>query len=58
MKYWTVYRETGLRIDCFDTKEKADRAIRQYVKRNMEHGIYSQDYYAVEEEPECMEGDE
>ena len=55
MKYYTADREAGNRIDCFSTKEEAMKAIERYEQEDRDDGIYVENFYDVEEEPEGMD---
>lgn len=50
MKYYTADREAGNRIECFDTKEEAMKAIKRYEQEDRDEGIYVENFYDVEEE--------
>ena len=50
MTYWTIDREAGNRIECFNTKEEAMKAIERYEKDDRDDGIYVENFYDVEEE--------
>lgn len=49
MGYYTTDRETGTRIDWFETKEEAERAISYYEHCDTYEGIYEENFYAIEE---------
>lgn len=55
MRYWTVDREAWNRIDFFYTKEEAMEAIGKYEEEDREDGIYTPNFYDVEEEPGSMD---
>ena len=42
-------RETGTRIDIFDTLEEAERALEEYESDDMKHGVYTPDLYEIVE---------
>lgn len=52
MKFYTRDREAGNRIDEFNTRGEAERAIAAYEKEDVADGTYTPDFYEVEEVPE------
>lgn len=42
-------RETGTRIDIFDTLEEAERTLEEYEKVDMMEGVYTPDFYEIVE---------
>lgn len=42
-------RETGTRIDIFDTLEAAERALKEYESDDMKEGVYTSDFYEIVE---------
>ena len=42
-------RETGTRIDIFDTLEAAERALKEYESDDMKEGVYTLDFYEIAE---------
>lgn len=49
MKYYTADREAGNRIEAFETREEAERAITAYEAEDVADGTYTPDLYAIEE---------
>ena len=45
-------RETGTRIDIFDTLEEAERALKEYENDDMKEGVYTPDFYEIAETEE------
>ena len=47
---WIVRdRETGTRIDIFDTLEEAERALKEYESDDKKEGVYTPDFYEIVE---------
>ena len=47
---WIVRdRETGTRIDSFDTLEEAKRTLEEYENDDMKEGVYTPDFYEIVE---------
>ena len=42
-------KETGTRIDIFDTPEEAERALEKYEEDDMKEGVYTSDFYEIVE---------
>lgn len=42
-------RETGTKIDIFDTLEEAERVLKEYENMDMMEGIYTPDFYEIVE---------
>ena len=42
-------RETGTRIDIFDTLEEAERTLEEYEEDDIKEGIYTVDFYEIAE---------
>lgn len=42
-------RETGTRIDIFDTPEEAERALKEYEEDDIKEGVYMLDFYEIVE---------
>lgn len=42
-------RETGTRIDIFDTLEEAERVLKEYESDDMKEGVYTPDFYEIVE---------
>lgn len=49
MKYYTVDREAGNRIDCFETEAEAWKAIAGYEEADEKEGTYTPNFYDVYE---------
>lgn len=47
--YATQDRETGTRIDIFDTLEEAERVLKEYESDDMKDGVYTPDFYEIVE---------
>lgn len=47
MKYITRDREAGNKIDTFETREAAERAIAEYEDQDRDNGEYTPDFYEV-----------
>lgn len=47
--YATQDRETGTRIDIFDTLEEAERALEEYENVDRMEGVYTPDFYEIVE---------
>ena len=47
---WIVRdRETGTRIDIFDTLEEAERTLKEYENDDIEEGVYMAHFYEIVE---------
>ena len=42
-------KETGTRIDIFDTLEEAERVLEKYEEDDMKEGVYTSDFYEIAE---------
>lgn len=42
-------KETGTRIDIFDTLEEAERALKEYENDDVKEGVYTPDFYEIAE---------
>ena len=42
-------KETGTRIDIFDTLEEAERTLEKYEEDDMKEGVYTSDFYEIVE---------
>lgn len=42
-------RETGTRIDIFDTQEEAERTVVKYEEDDIKEGVYTSDFYEIVE---------
>lgn len=42
-------RETGTKIDIFDTLEEAERTLEEYENDDMNEGTYTPDFYEIVE---------
>ena len=42
-------RETGTRIDIFDTLEEAERTLKEYENDDIEEGVYMAHFYEIVE---------
>ena len=42
-------KETGTRIDTFDTLEEAKRTLEEYENDDMKEGVYTSDFYEIVE---------
>jgi hypothetical protein len=49
IKYYTQDRETGTKIDWFDSKSQAEHAIRLYEEDDKKNGCFEEDYYEIKE---------
>lgn len=47
MKYYTADKETGTKIDSFDTFDDALDAIYEYEKEDKNEGVFEYDYYSI-----------
>ena len=48
-KYATRDKEAGNVIEYFETKEKAEKALKQYEKTDKGEGTYTENFYEVYE---------
>ena len=48
-------RETGTRIDIFDTLEAAERALKEYESDDMKEGVYTPNFYEIVKVKICGE---
>ena len=42
-------KETGTKIDIFDTLEEAERTLEQYEDDDIKEGVYTADFYEIVE---------
>lgn len=52
MKYWTRDREAGNKIECFETLEEAQNAIKAYEEQDKNDGTFEDDFYEIYDEQE------
>lgn len=52
MKYWTRDREAGNKIECFETLEEAQNAIKAYEEQDKNDGTFEIDFYEIYGEQE------
>lgn len=50
MKFWTRDREAGNKIECFETLEEAQEAIKAYEEQDKNEGSFENDFYEIYEE--------
>lgn len=51
--FWVACRETGDKITCFDSLEKAVNQIRIYENEDKENGDFTPNFYDVVDD-DCM----
>lgn len=54
MRFWTACRETGDKIEFFDSYENAERAIILYETLDKMGGCYTEEFYSIVNDDYCI----
>lgn len=54
MKYVIRDVKSGRVFDMFDTREEAQKTLRQYERADKEDGVYEEDSYEIAEVVRCL----